>query len=299
MKNYTLYLLSAITFFTFFDRESFSQTAVVSRAEKYRDILITADSLNLGFPFNDANRLAYNKYSFAIGDQIKTLQQNGFLSANNRKQVLRDIIDVNWKIMKKLPLEGYLNIGYVQSEEPESDVCLLFAALVVVSKTGEIENIAPFLEFSKVFFGDAAEASQNPPYISSMANYYVNKDLTEIQRKSFWPASNAILNHATTTIPLLAAAVQDTKLAELLRLRAAAYLREMAPDVLNEEFIGKCEEPIAIKIRCILDKKATWDGVGLNICDPYDEKHIQSAQRMANVFESARKNRPRKSDSRQ
>lgn len=302
MKKTFLYLFIAIALFLFSNRNTFSQPKTDSYSQKYREILLTAESLNLGFPFNDVKHLSYDKYTMTIGENIATMHQKGFLSEKIRKEVLMDIVDSNWKAMKKLPLEGYLNIGYLQSEEPESDVYLLFAALVVLSKTGEIEHIAPFLELSKIYFGSETEAFHSSPIVDSIADIYFNKDLSEdlsdFQRKSFWPASSAILNHATTTIPLLIKAVQDTKLAELLRLRAAAYLREMAPDVLNEEFIGKCEEPIAKKIQCILDKKATWDGVGLNICDPYDEKYIKLNQKRTEVFDSMRKNRTRVPDPR-
>lgn len=270
----------------FFFGNSFAQEQEVSAylkeipavrtIENCNNIVSTAEELKLGFPFNDAKRLRYNGFSYIIGKRIDDFQKSLLLEESKRANSLHNIIDINWKRGKKYPIEGMNNFGALQDAEREMDVASLLASFVVAEKTGEIVNIVPYLEFVNVYFGSKSEALPGL-FITSFAEEDWNSKLTIEQRQAFWPASQAILKHPEVSVPLLFEALENKSLHEVLRLRAAGFLKELDRGILDEA-LPNLEDWLVEKINCMIEAQGSWSGVTQYICEDLQryKEHIAS-----------------------
>ncbi|HPP02990.1 MAG TPA: hypothetical protein PLX83_20610, partial [bacterium] len=79
--------------------------------EKCQELAAVARRLDIGFPFDQPGRLKYNGFTYLVAEKIKELDDSGLLNETKRAEVLRDIIDANWKGAKQRPYDPYMNFG--------------------------------------------------------------------------------------------------------------------------------------------------------------------------------------------
>ena len=149
---------------------------------------------DIGFPFNETTRFG-NMFTYEIGKQYEKVK-NG---------------------ESKEYLTGSLNYGAFDYQYPEVDVPFLFAAMVLLAKTGEIEQIEPFLALSRIYFGSMTEVYENPPAGFGLQPITNDNNLTKEQRLSFFPAAKAILTNPEKTKPLLISMIKDVNANLLLK----------------------------------------------------------------------------------
>jgi len=234
--------------------------------EKCQELAAVARRLDIGFPFDQPGRLKYNGFTYLVAEKIKELDDSGLLNETKRAEVLRDIIDANWKGAKQRPYDPYMNFGALQEQEPDMDLAMILATFVISGNTGEIHDIVPYLDFAKITFGTGAESGKDF-FIDSLVESEINKDLTPQQKMAFWPAAQAILSHPEITKPLLIEAVQNPDLPELTRLRAAGFLKEIDPDFFTPEVRTAVGKELSRKIQCMFDAESTWEHVTTQICE--------------------------------
>jgi len=240
-----------------------------NRREEAESISNACMEAGIQFPFNDKGRVMLSPSTMQIGSRIQELQESGLLQENMQKGILAEIIEKNWHQTRTRPIDGLVNIGAFQFAEEEVDAPLLLAAFVVSANKGSITQIAPYLEFCNVHFGRASEATPGAVGMP-MLDLPADTQLTKMQRLAFFPAAQAILSFPEASVPLLKKAVMDEELHEILRLRAAFFLKAMNPDLLSEAFISQInDQEVAQKIRCGIDKKAFWRTIHTRICDNF------------------------------
>ncbi len=267
--------------------QSIEKWKSIRTLENCKSIASTAKELKLGFPFDDVSRLRYNGFTFLVGRRIQDLNNSGLLGDANLKYILQDTINsISSKTSKEDWLNGYINYGALEMNEPELELDLLLAAITIANSSASIIDIEPFLKFSKVFFGSGSEAGMLCS-IDSLVEETYNKDLTEEQHRKFWPASDAILSNPDVSIPLLVKAVHDDSLSELLRLRSAGFLMVMDKSILNELNLSS-EPQIAKKIQCMIEAKTDWHGASTHICENL-ERYRTLKNKYLSCFKSSQK----------
>ncbi len=224
---------------------------------------------DIGFPFNETTRFG-NMFTYEIGKQILSLEESGIISSEKRGVFLNQVLNVEYEKVKSGKSKGYLtgslNYGAFVDRYPEINAPLLFASMVLLSKTGEIEQIEPFLALSRIYFGSMTEVYENPPAGFGLQPITNDNNLTKVQRLSFFPAAKAILTNPEKTKPLLISMIKDVNANLLLRLRAAAFLNEMDQAALGKVVAEGLEEEIAAEVLCIMERNVSWRDVYKDHC---------------------------------
>jgi hypothetical protein len=268
-----------LTFFMLGSAAEASSQAIhsnpVSPSSEVNKIVTVCQNLHIGFPFD--TEAMYSADLLKIGTRIHDLNQAGELAVDRRKGLIQRVLNENVHQANSFPMEARINLGAFASAEPTIDVYTLFAMMVLAGNTGEIEEIEPFLAFCKINMGDVDSGA-----MVSFAMFDRYHGLTQKQRLSFYPAAHAILSHPEVTKPLLLKAWRDETLPPILRLRAAFFLKEFSPDLINEAFITQIEDDKTIDLlRCAIRKEATWKTVYSGICGDYTITATRKAQREA------------------
>ncbi|HOL96618.1 MAG TPA: hypothetical protein PLH79_19925 [bacterium] len=250
-----------------------SQDYRIREFEECEEIANVCTRVGIGFPFNQPYRLKYNGYTFVIGKRIQELSTNRFWEDTNyRKGMLRDIIHDSWKKANNLPIEGFINYGALQEKQPDIDVSLLLAAMVIAGHTGDIMDIEPFLEFAPVFYGTPGESKLQRTFIS-YTDEEINRDLSPNQAHAFWPAANAINSNTEIVKPLLMQAIKNESLNDVLRWRAAAFLHEMDSMAITPNYVNTIENRQTAKIiQLIVSNNYRWKTIYPGLGNPHPER---------------------------
>ncbi|MBN2326899.1 MAG: hypothetical protein JXR73_07080 [Candidatus Omnitrophica bacterium] len=223
----------------------------------------------LGFPFDltgidqKTQQLIQGVHSdslHGVQDEILDLYWSGSLSEGKLSETMKNTIANNFSLIRKLPLEGTMNLAAFMTQEPQSDIKKLLAAFMICGIVGMIPDIIPFLECSNVCVGDAFLALGYRPFISgsSQIEQDPGKPLPPEQRLTFWPASNAILKNPDISLPLLIETVKRTDIRTDIRLRAASFINTLEPDLINDGFIQSCDQELQKQLAAIRENGIKW-----------------------------------------
>lgn len=156
----------------------------------------------------------------------------------------------------------------------DHDFSDLFAAFLVCRLEGELDSIDVLLTFALVgsypsWYMDSI--SGNRSYLSFEEE---ERTVSGDVEQTFWPAADVILSHPQISIPKLIDFLKHNDKEEHLRIRAAAFLHEMAPDVL-EELVSEVPNPIGLQIVCIQVHDVSWKDARPNVCERIKRLHMK------------------------
>lgn len=196
-----------------------------------------------GYPFLSDR---YSRYGFGsearIRDEILQFASDKNLLGDNAEKTLRSIFfEANAKIAEK-DIDRMCNVGILNTEYPSVNAEKLLAAFVVSKQSGVIVDITPYLQFSRIFFGNPAKLFDHYGFVTS---YEEPTDiLTAEQRLAYFPAANAIIHNKEKTLPLLKKSLLNKGLDMKLRLRAAAFINSIDKNALSEKLIQSLDNEI-------------------------------------------------------
>ncbi len=218
----------------------------------------------LGFPYlyqydgDEKNILIPTRYQLSSAEEIAfQWYKEGLLAENKRGMTISQAIRENDTLSAPLPCEGFL--GYEQlgkeNQDPNFDSSSLIAAFYIAAKMGEIDDVLPFLRFSRVYTYKAGAGIRSP--ITSMHDRE-HLPLPPEDRLTYFPAAYALFSHPQKTIPLLLKVIPDKTISEDLRLRAASFLNTMNPSLIDDRLYQSCDEEINQKLRLIKEDALLW-----------------------------------------
>ncbi|MBN2328804.1 MAG: hypothetical protein JXR73_16815 [Candidatus Omnitrophica bacterium] len=270
MKNRHRQLIVSLVVFAvpaFSQTFDFHQQSSSPSEQEISDFYFVKDVL--GFPYDDRytkkNIIAVipSPYQLTPSEKVALKwHKDGLLTDENRRETLNQVIRSNDSALKSMPCEGFLSYSQFGEEHQKKgfDPSSLAAAFYLSAQSGEIGDILPFLRFSQVYTNPQGAGIPSP-----IASAHDNKEtiLPPKERLTYFPAAYALFSHSTEVIPLLLKTIQDATAPEDLRLRAAAFLNTMNPNLLNDRLYENCEKEMSPKLRLIKEEVVLW-------CDALD-----------------------------
>lgn len=221
----------------------------------------------IGFPLDDALHLYRTPDLFRIAQQIVALEQEGALQSEiPDMDPISQIIAASRGLNTAYPL-ARVNLDTLKQAIPALHAYQMMAAFYIVSYTGKLTDMDVLLEYTLVYVGSAKEAEEMPDYAPGMPPAQPKKDdLTPQERLTLWPAAKAIVQNASRSIPLLESVVQNPMHPVYIRLRAAAFLKELAPNYLKNDLLTRVEPDMGDQIECLMQGEYTWKNILPNVC---------------------------------
>ncbi|MFB3787374.1 MAG: hypothetical protein ACE15F_13500 [bacterium] len=189
--------------------------------------------------WDDRPILSYSR-SIPMTEAIWKMIEEGEVSREDGIAFDRRVIDRSQELCTEFPLTAIMNDGALHSHLPTAGTDLLMTAFQLSSLLGEIHDIEIFLRYSYIFVGNSYDAMESPPNGSSAAFLGITR--TPAQRMKYWPAANAIVTHATKTIPMLKGLLWNTSVRDELRDRAAGFLILLDRSYLDKHLISVMNE---------------------------------------------------------
>ncbi len=241
-----------------------SVPGVPDHRETIERVFEFANQVELGFPFQVKKRLRYD--TLTVGEAIKAIYDSQVLTTEEGYKYLFDGIKSDFTELQNLQwkslYQGVINMGALSYAAGDRiDVAHLMASLILVSKKGYMPEIEPFLLLAKTHFGTETEISD-----AKWITDYPDKELTDKERLTFFPAANAILSNPTQSVPLLKTALKNQDLHILLRYRAAAFLKDLDKESLMKMTSELDNESLKQQVGCILERDTSWRYVNVDNC---------------------------------
>lgn len=232
------------------------QIPITPPSEIDRDQVIDSQILAtvFGYPFtNDIGAPKYfsNTNYKKIRDILLSLYKEGKLE----KDQINSTIDDLYNNIKNIPINQDFsgNDGALQNKYPDLDVPKLLSMFILSARSGYIPDFQLYLRISRCNYYIAP----NMLTISGTLPTEKQKEATEDEILACYPAANAIISHPDKTLPLLQAVISDNTISVEIRLRAAAFLSDMKPELLTNE-IQKMNDSSYVQNLRTIQKKGFW-----------------------------------------
>lgn len=173
-----------------------------------------------GFPFDQIGCATYteiiNGYVLDIAEVLVQMHENGEFSDERRKETIEKTLS---QFRGQLyATQGLNSLSFLMSDMPIQPWERLLAVFAISTLEESITDVDVYLEYAYIQL-----VSPDILFESSFRPRNRMK-LDSEQQLALYPASRAIVTHATDAVPQLHEIVRDTKKPEWLRIRAVEFL---------------------------------------------------------------------------